>query len=280
MATPNEIPVRILSGNFLLRTCVYLLGFGAITWGGFVLPLFSREAPLNRVTAEVLEGHAFKTQALLSEARKADTDEPSSFCNPVQSRDAVILRLALLDDAIRAANHTLIDSAYAPLYDVTRRALACVPTDSFTWLTLFWLDAGKRGLAPENVNYLRLSYALGPNEGWIALWRSKLAFAVFAQLPADLADDAVDDVIKLVDSAQLIQQAAAIFASASPAAQSRVVAHLQTAKANTRQWFANTLRDRGLDVVIPNVAAPQAPPWRKGGLNVRIPNVETPDARP
>jgi hypothetical protein len=264
---------------FLLRTCVCLLGLAAIAWGGSVLPLFSQEAPLNRITAEVLQGHAFKTQTLLGEARKADTDEPSSFCTLAQSRDAVILHLALLDDALRAGNQTLIDSAYAPLYDATRRALACVPTDSFAWLTLFWLEAGKRGLAPENVNYLRLSYVLGPNEGWIALWRCKLAFAVFEQLPADLADDALDDFINLVDTARLIPQAAAIFASASPAAQSKMAAHLQAAKGNTRQWFANALRDKGLDVVIPNVQTSQAPPWRKGGLNVSIPNVETPDER-
>jgi hypothetical protein len=265
---------------FLLRTCVFLLGLGAIAWGWSVFPLFAQQAPFGRVAAEVLQGGTFKRQALLGEARKAETDEPTSSCLPAQSHDAVIIRIALLDDAIKATNQTFIDSAYPPLYDTTRRALACVPTDSFAWLTLFWLDASKHGLAPENENYLRLSYVLGPNEGWIALWRSKLAFAVLAQLPADLADDAIDDFIKLVDTGKLYQQTATLFADAAPATQSRIVALLQTARAANRQGFANTLRDRGSDVVIPNVETPKVPAWRKGGLNFSIPNVDTPDARP
>ena len=56
----------------------------------------------------------------------------------------------------------------------------------------------------ENANYLRLSYALGPNESWIALWRNRLAFSLFERLPTDLSDDALDEFIKLVDTESAI----------------------------------------------------------------------------
>jgi hypothetical protein len=129
-------------------------------------------------------------------------------------------------------------------------------------LTLFWLDAGKHGLEPDNENYLRLSYALGANEAWIAQWRNRLAFARFERLPTDLSDDAIDEFIKLLDTGQLYWQTAAIFASAPAAAQSRIVEHLNTANAISREAFARVLHDKGLDVIIPGVERPESRPWR------------------
>ena len=128
-------------------------------------------------------------QWLLSTAQKADAVGSSSFCNPAALHNAVVLRLVILDEAIATTNQAIVDSAYGTLYDTTRRALACMPADPFAWLTLFRLDVTKRGLQAENANYLRLSYALGPNESWIALWRNKLAFSLFERLPTDLSDD-------------------------------------------------------------------------------------------
>ena len=246
---------------FWARGFIWLLGLGAVAWGGFVLPLFWQQATLNRVAAELLQGHNFKMQFLLDEAQQAEAAERSSFCNPTGLHNAVILRLSILNQAIAATNRTLVEAAYAPLYAASRRALACSPADALVWLTLFWLDAGKHGFLPANANYLRLSYSLGPNEGWIALWRNRLALALFAQLPTDLSDDAIDEFIKLVDTGQLYPETAAIFANAAPAVQSRLVAHLKTAKAIPREIFAQTLYAKGLDVSIPGVQPPDPRPW-------------------
>jgi len=108
-----------------------------------------------------------------------------------------------------------------------------------------------------------LSYALGPNEGWISLWRNRLALALFARLPADLANDAIDEFIKLVDTGQLYSETASIFASAAPPIQSRIVEHLKTAKAVPRQLFARALYDRGLDISIPDTTRPSLPSWQR-----------------
>ena len=82
------------------------------------------------------------------------------------------------------------------------------PGDPFVWLTLFGLDAARNGLTPGNERYLRLSYALGPNEGWIAYWRVQLALAQFERLPTDLSNDVLDDFVKLVDTQVLYQEIA------------------------------------------------------------------------
>jgi len=256
LATFGSIAYR-----FVARIFIVLLGLGAVAWGGFFLPLFWQQASLHQVASEYRQGQDFNERTLLEEAPQVAAIEQCSFCNPRALHDVVMLRVAILNDAIAEGNRTLIDSAYAPLYDATRRSLADAPANSFAWLTLYWLDASRRGFAPDNANYLRLSYALGPNEAWIALWRSRLAIAVFARLPADLANDAIDEFVKLVDTGGLYQETAAIFASAMPAAQSRIVAQLRTAQPIPREIFARTLYDKGLDVNIPGVVTPTRP-WQ------------------
>ena len=146
-----------------------------------------------------------------------------------------------------------------PFYNLLRRALSCAPADPLEWLTLFWLDAGKSWFTPEDGNYLRMSYALGPNEGWIALWRVRLAVALFERLPTDLSNDAIDEFIKLVDTERLYSETATIFASGAPAVQNRIVERLKAAKAIPRQEFARALYDRGFALDIPDV---ERRPWQ------------------
>jgi hypothetical protein len=85
--------------------------------------------------------------------------------------------------------------------------------------------------------------------------------AVFTQLPENLADDAVNEFVGLVNTGQLYQETATIFTSAAPAAQKRIVTQLKSAGSIQRQIFARTLYDEGVDVDIPGVAKPTRP-WQ------------------
>lgn len=247
---------------FLTRAFVSLLGIGALAWGAFLLPLFWEQAPLNRVASELLEGHAFKRQALMDEMRRVGAAERHAFCDPTELHNAMILRLVILNDASATGNQKLIAAAYNLSLDSTRRALYCAPADAFAWLTLCSLDIAKHGFQRDSSNYLRMSYATGPNEGWIALWRSRLAMPLFEQLPADLSEDAIEEFVRLVNTGGLYAQAAAIFASAAPAVQSRIVAQLKSVKAIHRQLFVQALHERGLDIEIPGVDGAAARPWQ------------------
>ncbi len=262
MAIPNEIRgVRMATAYFFVRTFLCLLGIGAVAWGGFFLPRFWHQAPLDRVALELLRGEVFKRQALLEEAPEVDAVEKSSFCDPTELHNAVVVRLAILNEAITAKDHELIEAGYGPLNDSARRALACGPADPFTWLTLFWLDVARHGFQPDDADYLRLSYALGPNEGWIALWRNQLAIALFERLPIDLSNDAIEEFIKLLNTGGLYSQTVAIFASAAPAVQSRIAASLKFAQPLPRQIFARSLYEKGLGIDIRGIDRP-ARPWQ------------------
>jgi hypothetical protein len=248
--------------SFLARSFICFFGLAAVAWGGVLLPSFWLQAPLNRLVAKVQQGETFESQVLLSKAQQQDEASARlSICNATASHNAVVLRLAILDQAIAGSNEPLIDLASNSTYDAALQALSCVPADSFVWLALFWLDAGKHGFGSPSAAYLRLSYALGPNEGWIALWRNGLAMALFMKLPADLADDALSEFVKLVDTGLLYQQTAAIFANADRAVQDRIVEHLNGAKIISRRAFAKAVYDRGVDVNIPGVEMPGAHAW-------------------
>jgi hypothetical protein len=262
MATPNKgHDARLESVYFWARAFVCLFGLGAVAWGAVVLPEFREQAPLNRITSELLMGRAYKLQTLSDAATQVAAIEQSWFCSPSDFHDEVVLRVAILQSAIAAGDKASVDHAYTPLYDLANTALACSPADPFVWWTLFWIDAAKNGLTPKNANYLRLSYALGPNEGWIGLWRVQLALALFERLPKDLADDATDEFIRLVNTQVLYQEAAAIFSRATPAVQGRLVEQLKTANPVPRQIFARVLYDKGFDVNIAGVDRP-ARPWQ------------------
>jgi hypothetical protein len=259
MAIPNEL--RAFSSLILARAFVCLLGLGAIAWGGYLLPIFWQEASANGVASELLKGHAVRPQLILEEAQKADAAEQSTLCDSIILRDAVVLRLNILSDSIAAGDRALINSGRGLLYTADRSVLSCAPTDAFAWLTLFWLDVGKPGFEQDSSAYLRLSYALAPNEGWIALRRSRLAIASFTRLPPDLADDAIDEFGKLVDTGALYPETTAIFASAAPAVQWRLIAQLKSVEQIHREIFTKRLRDEGFDIHIPDVYR-AAPAWQ------------------
>ncbi len=261
MAIPNEMDRRSAHvANHLTRIFVFLLGVGAVVWGLFILPVFWQQASARWVAAKILQGETFKPQVLIDAAQQVDKAAQSGFCNPDALHSRFVLRLFSLQESITGANPTVVHSSYAPLYAAAGNALACAPADSFAWLSLFWMDAGRHGLDARNANFLRLSYDLSPNEAWIALWRSQLAMLLFEQLAPDLASKASEEFVKLVNTDWFYWQTAVIFKNASSTARNRVLEQLKSLKLSTRQAFAKALREQGLNVAVPGVERP-ARPW-------------------
>jgi hypothetical protein len=81
-------------------------------------------------------------------------------------------------------------------------------------------------------------------------------------LPTDLANDAVSEFVRLVNTERYRWQIAGIFKDASPTIQSRVVDRLENATLTSRVAFAKTLHDQDMDIEIPGVEKPDARPWR------------------
>jgi hypothetical protein len=246
--------------RIIARICVSVSGLAAIAWGALMLPYFWHGASLNRVTAEIVRGQTFPLPVLVEQSVLARSPDASS-CDPVRSHDAVILRLAALERAITISDQIYLSSARDRVSEATHNALTCSPADAFAWLTLFWLEVSKHGYQPTYGNYLRQSYALAPYEGWMMLWRCKLALAVLDQLPADLASQALDEFTRLVETERLYSESMAIFTGVAPETQIRLAKQLANATPTARQAFARMLYDEGSGVTIPGVDATPRRPW-------------------
>jgi hypothetical protein len=255
------IPNKVRGGSRLwVRAFICSVGLIGIVWGCRLIPVFWNEQSPYRVASKLLQGQPFKGQIVAEQVRKLEAEE-QYFCSPARLRGVLILRLALLNDAISGSDESATASARGDVNDAARAALRCAPADSFAWLVLFRFDVGAHGLQPNDVTYLRLSYALGPNEGWIALWRNSLSILMLPQLPDDLKDEVIDEFVKLVDTGQFYQQTVSIFANAPPAVRNRIVEKLRLTKSIPHQFFARDLYNRGIDVGLPGGGKPSRP-WQ------------------
>jgi hypothetical protein len=184
--------------QFATRTILVTFGCAAVAWGLYALPVFARQTPIERVATHVIGGDPFRPKVLAATMPLVEAAEQAEQCRPVALRSAAIIRTRVAEQAIVDGED--IDASLSALRNSIRRSLTCSPTDPFMWVVLYWVECAERGFQPNYLEYLRLSYRLGPNEGWIGLRRNGLTLAVFGQLPPDLAEKATEEFVGLLDS--------------------------------------------------------------------------------
>ena len=108
------------------------------------------------------------------------------------------------------------------------------------------------GLNPASLGFLRESYRLGPNEGWIMVTRNRLALTIFPSLPADLADQSLDEFARLLQPG-FVSYAADILTGPGWPLRDRLLARIETAPEPQRRALAEILRDRGYDAKVPGI---------------------------
>jgi hypothetical protein len=153
-----------------------------------------------------------------------------------------------------------IDMQLNALRDSIRRSLACSPADPFLWVVLYWVEINRNGFQPDYLKYLRLSYQLGPNEGWIALKRNGYALAIFQQLPPDLAEMAIAEFATLVDTGFYAETAAILTGPGWPERE-MLLSHLKDVSERYKEAFAKAVYKLGYDVNVPGVVLRDPRPW-------------------
>jgi hypothetical protein len=244
----------------LVRLFIGLLGGSAIIWGIATLPVFWRQESLERVAHRIVDRDVFKPHALEALLPEVESVSQAKACQPGALRSAAIIRMRLAEEAMAEGERQVIDERLTSLQAVVRRSLTCMPADPFLWMVLAWVEGARDGFRAEQLNYLRLSYALGPNEGWIAARRNRLALAIFERLPSDLADAAISEFAHMVDS-WLYDETLAIFVGPGWAVRDRLLASLEKVGQLQREAFAKSLYAQGYDVKVPGVTLRDPRPW-------------------
>jgi hypothetical protein len=244
--------------QFATRTILVIFGSAAVAWGMYALPVFARQAPIERVATHVIGGDPFRPEVLAATMPQLEAAEQAEQCRPAALRSAAIIRTRAAEQAIIDGED--IDARLSSLRNSIRRSLACSPTDPFLWVVLYWVECNENGFQPDYLEYLRLSYRLGPNEGWVGLRRNGLTLAVFRQLPPDLAEMAIDEFARLLDSG-FYDQAVAIITGPGWRERDMLLPRLKGVVQRNRDVFAKMLYSLGYDVSVPGITMPDPRPW-------------------
>ena len=245
----------------LTRLFVVALGLAAIVWGSATFPLFWSQLPIERTAAAVADHSAFRPHSLDPLLPAINGFEESSYCRPEATHSAAIIRLRLAEEAVVNAERDAIDARLGALHDSILKSLACAPSDPYLWTVLTWLDQTRQGFRPQQLTYLRLSYQLGPHEGWIAERRNRLALSMFWRLPPDLVEAVIREFAAMVNS-QFYEAAIAILTGPGWPLRDQLLAGLTESDVRQRTEFAKELYSAGYEVAVPGVLPPQERrPW-------------------
>jgi len=243
-----------------VRIALVTAGLAAMTWATATMPNFWSERDVRAMSGHILAGETYKPEVM----EVADTyiSQHSNLLRPSALEDVAIFRLRQAEVALRSGNVRSADEAIAALSRAVDHALQNSPTASFLWLMRFWTSNRQDGFEPDNLSNLQESYALGPNEAWIAEKRCALALLIFPALPTKLADFAVRDFVGLVHSEQFTTAADIVTGPGAPNRRILLPA-LGDLSESIRRRFAQILSERNLDdYVVPGIEPASTRPWR------------------
>ena len=152
----------------------------SVWWGMSTFPVFWQDARLDHTAEIVLDGEVFKREIL--QTLLADADSAEAWARPEALRSAAIIRLNLAERVSIAENAKPPGPIIDQLDASVRRSLSAAPADPLLWLALFWSNRMADDPSKEDFAYLRMSYRVGPHEGWVASMRNYIAFANFPEL--------------------------------------------------------------------------------------------------
>ena len=251
---------RFMAKRYIALARIFIASFGCagVGWGLVNLPNFGRQASMEYVARHIIRGESYKIEALKQLIPVMEAAENAAICRPAALWSAAIVRLRMFEESEKSSQQIkLLDHSM-------RLSLSCSPAEPFLWLALYSAESAQNGFKPEYLKYLRMSYQLGPNEGWIILKRNSIALRDFDWLPADLAADAINEFVALLNN-ELYSQAVDIFSGAAWWVQQAIVPHLADLPQRIRESFARAIYEKGLDIIIPGVSPPSSKPrWSNG----------------
>lgn len=244
--------------GMLFRTSVIIFGCVAVGWGLMIFPVFWHASLPERTAERVIAGEPFKIEVLTKQIPTMESVEKSKYCYPADIRSAAIIRLRIVEAMISAGEQDKVDAQMKSLGTSIVKSLSCLPADPFLWLALYSRES-RSGSAANQFKYLRLSYQLGPNEGWIGLRRNSISLTNFERLPPDLKEAAISEFVGLLNSG-FYREMATIFAGPGWPLQELILPRLKAVDQKYRQAFVNTLYRQGFDVTVPDTTRPEYQP--------------------
>jgi hypothetical protein len=249
------------SGFFVLRLGLAALGCAAIVWGSFFLVITWPQSAVERAASRIIDAESYRLSDLKQLRSTAMAVQDAGPCRPSLARSAAIIQLRVAEVEADEARPGVLDKELEQARAQIVRSLACSPADPFLLMALFWLHNVQYGFHPADLDFLRLSYRLGPNEGWIGLRRFSLALAVIKQLPPELVRAMVNDFVNLVGAA-IYPQMVDRFIPADLPTRKMLLSGLDRLSEFHRRNFAAYMKSSGIEAPTLEVEKREPRPWR------------------
>lgn len=241
------------------RAVLISMGTFAAWWGVWTFPIFWHDARLEHLGHKIINGEQFKPEILREALSNADFEK--TWPRPELLTRAAIVRFGLAEQTSISDNDNSHGDIRDELDSTVRRSLSVAPSDAFLWLALFVSERMKEDGNEEDLNYLRMSYHLGPHEGWVAVRRNGIAISHFQELPPDLADAAVTEFRDLVVSGYF-NTAAKILVGPGWPIHETLLHRILDVPIEARRRLALAASGLGHDIEVPGVERPEPRPWQ------------------
>ncbi|MGV7217064.1 hypothetical protein [Bradyrhizobium sp. UFLA05-112] len=242
------------------RALLFLFGFIGLAWSLTALPSFTLTTSGRDIVARIIADERFKPGVLAGVLERMKADPRPLMLQPEFSQGEALVMLRSAEEAMQRKSSGEADREVEAAERKVRATLARTPSDSFLWLMLYSIATTRNGFDANNIIYLEQSYASGPNEGWIALRRNRVALAIFSGLNETSRAIVVSEFAELVDS-ELIEDAAANLMGVGWAHRQRLLASLERVDIANRRSLAKRLSIEGLKPTILGIETDERP-WR------------------
>ena len=243
---PEKLP--LLSTRILIA----IVGACAVAWSTFAIRTSAIGAAFAGPAMHILAEDRFSPEQLNALTRQIDETSAVSL-RPAALSDIAIIRLRLAEVAVQSGNAQLAAAVFDNLQTAVAAALERAPTNSFMWLTDYWAHSVRSGNPADGLKSLGMSYAEGPNEGWIAIRRNPVALSAFPSLSERVANQALDEFANMVKSG-FYPEAANILAGPGWRIHDKLLARLAPIDGHDRRRFAKELETKDLKgVVVPGI---------------------------
>jgi hypothetical protein len=234
------------------RILIVALGCTGVAWGGLTFPALKRDSDINDLASRIIRGETFRPQQLLDQVVTIEAVEKAPYCDAQALRSGAIIRIRIAENSLGNADVAHIDENMTAARNLITKALTCSPTDSYLWLSMFWLNSMSEGFKPNDLGLLKMSYQQGPNEGWVMITRNHLALAIFASLPPDLANLALKEFSKLLQP-EFVGTAIDNFVGPGWSIRDLLLDQIKDAPESERRAFAEVLKAKGYDIHVPGI---------------------------
>lgn len=229
-----------LIGRLGRISLILVVGCAALAWGG----LNSKRGAASDVFLDI-ETHLLRFETFSSATAAATLDgaaaQKLNACDAHAQRALLLLEIPLAYTALQSGAVQEFDRRSRSLEARARQALSCSPRDSFVWLVLFGLHAGRGQVDENSFDLLRMSYETSPHEAWIAVRRVTVAVPVILSAPEALRQRILAEYKYLVQK-RFIEMPVRVYLNSPPAVRSLLQASVDQLGAKDKEAFAAALK--------------------------------------